>query len=99
MGWKERNRPAVDRYRKRAYCVWTERYFWLEVGGWRGWKHNHGRSIRRFHQHRTLLEFDREFSRAKRSVRRMPKHYDDVVIQYERSWKRHRKHRWRQKTA
>jgi hypothetical protein len=33
--------------------------------------------------------------RKKRSAYRLPDHYDDVWIQYQRSWKEHRRNRWK----
>jgi hypothetical protein len=33
--------------------------------------------------------------RKKRSVYRLPDHYDDVWIQYQRSWKKHRRTHWK----
>lgn len=91
MGWREKNRPIVHIFQRREYWGWLGTDVWVLCGPWHGKKRTRGRYYRRFKRHRTLIEFDREFSRLKRSPSRMPESYDDHFIKYQRSWKSHRK--------
>jgi len=90
MGWRERNRPPGTKNHK----IYDFRFG--VFGGrptyviWNGWKRKRGRYYRRFKWKRTAKEFDGQFSRLKRSLRRMPEQYDDCVIKYQKSWKLHR---------
>lgn len=99
MGWRERNRPIVHSFLRREHWDWLGRDVWIVCGLWHGRKRHFGRCYRTFNHHRFARDFDQEFSRAKRSPRQLPEHYDDFVIKHQRTWKVHRKSQYKPKEA
>lgn len=87
MGWKDKGRPLGYESIHSLYFI---------RGCWRGYKRKRGRWLRRMKTTAEIRHYDSEFCRAKRSPSRLPDYYEEFVIRHQRSWKKFRKHRYKE---
>jgi hypothetical protein len=86
MGWRDKGCPL------NSESIHSLFYYY---GSWHGYKRKRGRWLRHMKTTAEIRAYDPELCRAKRSPRNLPTVFDDFVISYERSWKRHRLHQYK----